>query len=87
MKEKKLSKNYYNFIILTRIYCCKLDKEDPNLLLSGGWDYRVIVWDLRESQSLIFIKKEKPVRDIYGPLICGDGIDIQDDVILTSSWT
>ncbi len=30
---------------------------------------------------------EKPIRDIYGPLICGDGIDIQDDVILTSSWT
>jgi len=56
----------------------KFDKEDSNLLLSGGWDYRVILWDLRE---------RKPVQGFYGPLICGDGIDIHEDNILTASWT
>ncbi len=38
----------------------------------------MIVWDIRTG---------KPARSIYGPLICGDGIDIFEDVILTSSWT
>ena len=49
-------------------------------MLSGGWDYRVIFWDLRETEK-------KPVKSIYGPLICGDGIDISEDIVLTSSWT
>ena len=62
----------------SRVYCVKFDKENPNIILSGGWDYRVIVWDVRTG---------KPARSIYGPLICGDGIDIFEDVILTSSWT
>ncbi len=25
----------------SRVYCVKHTKEDPNLLLSGGWDYRL----------------------------------------------
>ena len=61
-----------------RIYCVKFVKDEPHMLLSGGWDYRVITWDLREG---------KPVRDINGPLICGDGIDIFEDKVLTASWT
>jgi WD40 repeat protein len=57
----------------SRVYCAKFDKEYPNLVLTGGWDYRVILWDLREG---------KPVNSIFGPLICGDGIDICEEVII-----
>ena len=31
----------------SRVYSCKYDKDDPNILLSGGWDYRVLIWDVR----------------------------------------
>lgn len=62
----------------SRVYCCKYTKDDPNLLLSGGWDCRVIIWDLREA---------RPVRGYLGPSICGDGIDVCDNIILTASWT
>jgi WD40 repeat protein len=62
----------------SRVYTVKFDKEDPRILLTGGWDYRVILWDLRD---------RKPAQGIYGPLICGDGIDLHEGNILTSSWT
>lgn len=39
---------------------------------------RVVRWDLR---------KGKPdSMGIQGPLVCGEGIDISGDHILTSSW-
>lgn len=62
----------------SRVYCVKYTKENPNILLSGGWDMRVIIWDLREA---------RPERGYLGPMICGDGIDVCDNIILTSSWT
>ena len=69
----------------SRVYTVKYTKNDPdnpdnnpNLLLTGGWDYRVIIWDVREA---------KPVRSYFGPMICGDGIDVCDNLILTASWT
>jgi WD40 repeat protein len=31
----------------SRVYSCKYDKDDPNIMLTGGWDYRVLIWDLR----------------------------------------
>ena len=62
----------------SRVLCVKYVKDDPNLLLSGGWDYRVIVWDLRQA---------RPARGYLGPLICGDGIDVYENLILTASWT
>jgi len=45
--------------------------------MTGGWDERIIIWDIRQ---------ENPVRGIYGTMICGDGIDFADDRILTSSF-
>lgn len=64
----------------SRVYCVKFDKENPQIMYSGGWDYRVIVWDLRDG---------KPQKlGIYGPLICGDGIDTSNEnQMITSSWT
>jgi WD40 repeat protein len=47
------------------------------MIISGGWDNNVKVWDLREGAA---------VRSIYGPYICGDSLDIHDGYILTGSW-
>jgi COMPASS component SWD3 len=60
-----------------RVFAVKFDKEDENMLISGGWDNNVKVWDLREPN---------PVRYIYGPYICGDALDLHEGYILTGSW-
>jgi len=60
------------------VFCGKYNHEDPNIIVTGGWDQRVLVWDVRD---------KTPVRSMYGPLICGDAIDIFEEVILTASWT
>lgn len=51
-----------------RIFCLKFSPDDPNILLSGGWDQNIYIWDLREGQ---------PVSTICGPRIAGDSIDIR----------
>lgn len=60
-----------------RVFAVKFDKDDENLLISGGWDNNVKVWDLRQAAA---------IRSIYGPNICGDALDIHDGYILTGSW-
>lgn len=60
-----------------RIFCCKFDKENENILLSGGWDHTIQIWDLREGGS---------IRSIYGPKICGESIDIREGYIVTGSY-
>lgn len=61
-----------------RIMCAKFDKEDENLIISGGWDQNVKIWDIRQSGS---------VRTFVGPMITGDAIDIHDGYILTGSYS
>jgi WD40 repeat protein len=46
-----------------RVFALKFDKDDDNMLLSGGWDNNVKIWDLRMGAA---------VRSIYGPYVCGD---------------
>ena len=43
------------------------DKDNSNIVVSGGWDNNVIIWDIR---------MKEPSRLIYGPFICGDSIDV-----------
>ena len=51
-----------------RLFCVKWNLNDSNILLSGGWDQNINVWDVREGQ---------PVSTLQGPKISGDSIDIQ----------
>ena len=61
-----------------RIFSCKWVPGDDNVLLSGGWDNTVQVWDLRAGRS---------VRSLFGPHLCGDALDVDGNGnILTGSW-
>eukprot|EP00818_Percolomonas_sp_WS_P010092 CAMPEP_0117443020 /NCGR_PEP_ID=MMETSP0759-20121206/4470_1 /TAXON_ID=63605 /ORGANISM="Percolomonas cosmopolitus, Strain WS" /LENGTH=329 /DNA_ID=CAMNT_0005234963 /DNA_START=417 /DNA_END=1406 /DNA_ORIENTATION=+ len=61
-----------------RVFTLKFAKNDPNILLSGGWDNTVQIWDKR---------KDTAVRRIFGPHICGDALDLDsNNTILTGSW-
>ena len=50
---------------------------DSNTLASGGWDNTVLVWDIR-SHSV--------TRTFYGPHMCGNAIDIKEDLLLAGSY-
>jgi COMPASS component SWD3 len=60
-----------------RIFSLKFVPDEPNLLLSGGWDNTVQIWDLRQKQ---------PTGSIYGPHVCGDSIDVSGHEVVTGSW-
>jgi len=60
-----------------RVFSLKFNPTDPNILISGGWDNTVQIWDLRV---------EHAVRSIFGPHICGDAVDIHGDTLLTGSY-
>ena len=51
--------------------------HDEHIVLSGGWDNTVQVWDIRTGCS---------VRSLYGPHICGDALDLKGNEIVTGSW-
>lgn len=60
-----------------RIFSLKFHPTDPDIIMSGGWDNTVQIWDMRTERS---------VRSIFGPHICGDSLDCDGDTILTGSW-
>jgi WD40 repeat protein len=59
-----------------RVFSVKFT-HDENILVSGGWDNTVHLWDIREGRS---------VRHLHGPHICGDSLDVKGNEILTGSW-
>lgn len=60
-----------------KVFALRFHPFDDNIFLTGGWDRCIKVWDVRADQV---------VRSIHGPYICGDGIDIWEDSVLTASW-
>lgn len=50
--------------------------DNPNVLLSGGWDANIFLWDVREKTNF---------GSIYGPALSGDALDYKKGVILTGS--
>lgn len=63
----------------SRVYALKYHPTEKNLLISGGWDNTVQIWDDRIPTSQHYI---------YGPHICGDSIDIDaaHNHMITGSW-
>ena len=61
-----------------RIFTVKFHPENNNTILSGGWDKTIQFYDSRIG---------KIVNSIYGPNICGDGLDIDGFTILTGAWS
>ena len=75
---KKLERHRYDLPEHSnRIFAVKFSKKDPNLLLSGGWDNTILLYDIRAREVQNYL---------YGPHICGDGMDLKDDLLLTVSW-
>ena len=60
-----------------RVKCVKYHPNDNNLLFSGGWDDTIQIWDIRTNNS---------IKALFGPHICGDSIDISNNILLTCSW-
>ncbi|KAJ3043956.1 hypothetical protein HDV00_003483 [Rhizophlyctis rosea] len=54
----------------SKIFSIKFHPKDPNLLISGGWDNTIQMWDQRKGHS---------IRSIYRPFICGDALDFSED--------
>jgi WD40 repeat protein len=60
-----------------RIFSVKFSKKNPNLLLSAGWDNTILLYDIRAKEVQNYL---------YGPHVCGDGLDLKEDLLLTVSW-
>lgn len=61
-----------------RIFSAKFCQEEENLLISGGWDKNIKIWDVRSGDV---------IRNICGPYICGDSIDMHDGYILSGQYS
>ncbi|XP_062837567.1 probable serine/threonine-protein kinase PkwA [Anolis carolinensis] len=61
-----------------RVFALRFHPEELHLFLTGGWDNSVKVWDKRVAKGAQSV--------INGPHICGPGIDIKGDLVLTASW-
>lgn len=66
-----------------RVFSLKFSPDNPDLLVSGGWDMNVFlyfmqvnVWDVRTNNV---------VSTIYGPKISGDSLDIRGNLLLTGA--
>jgi len=60
-----------------KIFAVKYHPDDKNVLISASWDHTLKVWDTRLDNA---------VRTIHGPYVCGDGLDINNNSVLTASW-
>jgi WD40 repeat protein len=58
-----------------RVYGVKF--IDDNTLMSAGWDKTILIWDVRCKESVSYI---------YGPEICGDSLDYNNNKILAGNF-
>lgn len=60
-----------------RIFSLKFLPNEPNVLLSCGWDSNIHIWDIRERCS---------VGHFHGPRVSGDSLDFKNNQILSGSY-
>jgi len=60
-----------------RVFSLKYSSTDENIILSGGWDNTIQIWDVRQ---------DVPARSVFGPHITGDAVDLHGNEILSGSW-
>lgn len=72
-RTKIITTNLVPSIVMTP----KVTESQASVKLCNKSSASFQVWDVRSDQV---------VRSIHGPYICGDGIDIWEDSILTASW-
>jgi WD40 repeat protein len=62
-----------------RVFSLKYHPQHPHIILSGGWDNTVQMWDTRKGNS---------VKSLWNCYLCGDSVDFNSagDKILTGSW-
>jgi len=60
-----------------RVYCVRFHPDRRGLLVSGGWDNTIQVWDARAGAG---------VACLFGPHVCGDAVDVRGDFVLAGSW-
>ncbi|XP_011687327.1 PREDICTED: WD repeat-containing protein 38-like isoform X2 [Wasmannia auropunctata] len=77
-KEEVLTESKAGNFHRMKIFAARFHKEYPDLIITGGWDDTVRIWDIRVPTG--------SVRIIKGPHICGDAIDMHETHILTGSW-
>ena len=60
-----------------RVFALWYLHDNASLILSGGWDGMIFLWDIRES---------KPVKNFVGSKIGGKSIDYKNGKILVGSY-
>ncbi|KAK7111404.1 katanin p80 WD40 repeat-containing subunit B1-like [Littorina saxatilis] len=61
-----------------RVYALKFHPDNENIFITAGWDNHIKIWDLRTNDGI--------KRQIHGPHVCGDALDIKGQNILSGSW-
>jgi COMPASS component SWD3 len=59
-----------------RVFTLKFHPNDQNLLMSGGWDRTIQLYDVRAGTI---------IGSIFGPAISGDALDVHEDLIVAGS--
>lgn len=59
-----------------RIFGLSYKKEDPNVIISGGWDKKLQIHDIRE---------KGPVGYIFGPDLSSNSLSVYENVVVTGS--
>ncbi|XP_043212544.1 WD repeat-containing protein tag-125-like [Amphibalanus amphitrite] len=60
------------------VFCIKFHPDQRDVLLTGGWDDTIKIWDMRTDAGMI--------GSLGGPHICGEAIDIKGETVVTGSW-
>lgn len=75
-----------------RVFAVKFHPLHPDLILTGGWDDTVRVWDLRSDSSTASASfgpslEVQQRHLLFGAHICGEALDVRGEhEVLTGSW-